>query len=180
MSGQWKPGDVAILFPPGIERGIRGIRVNLCRARHAAGEHWHTVDGDYLGTMGDHRARPLLVIDPEAIPHLGDFADDVKTALNVIADNVRDIAGGDLDATEQIVRWLADQMPEPPKPDEPQGLGAVVVDNAGVEWVRTERRKNIGGTVWSSAFHVSKPDRAEQRAYADIDAVEVLSEGVTP
>ena len=64
------------------------------------------------------------------------------------------------------------------KPEEPTGLGAVVEDVDGVPWVRTENRANITGAVWQSAFHVTQPDKAIQREYADIAAVRVLSEGV--
>lgn len=56
----------------------------------------------------------------------------------------------------------------PPKPPEPQGLGAVVEDADGVLWVR---HQTTGGGGW----YVNGVTRTWDR----ISAVRVLSEGVT-
>lgn len=58
----------------------------------------------------------------------------------------------------------------PPKPEEPQGLGAVVEDEDGEKWMRFTN--NSGGWPW---IHAGPMD---SRKYADIAAVRVLSEGV--
>lgn len=57
----------------------------------------------------------------------------------------------------------------PPKPDEPLGLGAVVVDADGGQWVRIGRKR---GNVWYQPH-------GKYWRYMDINAVKVLSEGVT-
>ena len=61
------------------------------------------------------------------------------------------------------------QLPKP-KPEEPKGLGAVVKDRGGVRFVR------VGAFCgfWKSEF-----SSLHAFDYADIDVVEVLSEGVT-
>lgn len=59
--------------------------------------------------------------------------------------------------------------PEPPKPDEPTGLGAVVRDRDDVLWVQVDGRDGIS---WCLA---GDGDWSSWRA---IDAVEILSEGV--
>jgi hypothetical protein len=57
---------------------------------------------------------------------------------------------------------------KPPKPEEPTGLGAVVQDAGGRKWTNTHRIR-----AW---YHSD----LGPYVYADIDAVRVLSEGVTP
>lgn len=74
----------------------------------------------------------------------------------------------------RILRGLADQIsPQlgPPKPDEPLGLGAVVIDTDGVVWVRGR----TVDSVWRQSDAVG-PQHV-WRDYEDIAAVEVLGEG---
>jgi len=58
-----------------------------------------------------------------------------------------------------------------PKPEEPQGLGAVVRDRAGVKWVTHD----------STPIHqrwINTDDFSERyRTWANIDVVEILSAG---
>jgi hypothetical protein len=68
---------------------------------------------------------------------------------------------------------------KPPKPEEPTGLGAVVEDGRGVRWVRAESAKGMTNP-WQATLHVAEPDHVRQLAYAEVDAVRVLSEGVQP
>ena len=82
--------------------------------------------------------------------------------------------------------WRTDRMQAalrsllaPPKPDEPQHLGAVVEDTDGTRWVRTEGLPaRVDGSVWASAFSQALPERSVNREYADIDVVRVLAEGI--
>jgi len=87
-----------------------------------------------------------------------------------IVENLR--AGGKLAAG-----WIADQIEaqtKPPKPAEPTGLGAVVEDSQGREWLRRVRDK--GRAPWA---HYDESERGVYtRDYDDINAVRVLSEGV--
>ena len=76
-----------------------------------------------------------------------------------------------------VLSDLADQieaqLPKP-KPEEPKGLGAVVKDRDGNRWVRVDPNPgdNLLG-AWESEFSPTN------KTYSAIDAVEVLSEGVT-
>jgi hypothetical protein len=72
---------------------------------------------------------------------------------------------GVLDVAKQI-----EAQTKPPKPAEPTGLGAVVEDAAGQQWVRIT---NPNQTPWMRGG--SFP-----RQWRHIDAVKVLSEGVQP
>lgn len=63
--------------------------------------------------------------------------------------------------------------PTPPKPDEPQGLGAVVEDASGKRFVRTY------GPASTADYDCWKQNELTHRVrYSDIHAVRVLSEGV--
>lgn len=66
------------------------------------------------------------------------------------------------------------QLPQP-KPAEPTGLGAVVKDREGYEWVKIDRHPACND--WRKV-NPGEPDFGRAR-YSDIDAVEVLSEGVS-
>jgi hypothetical protein len=107
--------------------------------------------------------RPLVVIDPESVP-----MDDLRRALD------RWQRWPSLTHEQVAVKALLDQIAEqtaPPKPDEPTGLGAVVEDDEGRRWVRGEH-------AWTNLG--AKGIFLNWTAYADLAAVKVLSEGVTP
>lgn len=75
---------------------------------------------------------------------------------------------------ESIVREALRQflIPPPPKPEEPLGVGALVEDRAGVQWLRV----TSGPTrAWAPLGSVRIFDR--WRDYADIAVVRVLEEG---
>lgn len=66
------------------------------------------------------------------------------------------------------------RVPKPPKPNEPTGLGAVVEDAAGERWIKVYA---FGDDDRTWAVHGCVGSIYDWRAYADIDAVRVLSEG---
>ena len=72
-----------------------------------------------------------------------------------------------------IADQIEAQLPKP-KPEEPKGLGAVVLDRDGNRWVRVD--PNPGDNVlgaWESEFSPTS------KTYSAIDVVGILSEGVT-
>lgn len=82
------------------------------------------------------------------------------------------------EARDRIIEDLAAALrefanPTPPKPDEPTGLGAVVEDAEGRRWMRGSSTRGL--KVWVNDDALD----SEWRAYRDIAAVRVLSEGVT-
>lgn len=152
----WKPGDVAAI------NGVRAIR-----ADHV----WHTQSG-ILSDHNVHTVRPLVVIDLEDVEQVA----RLQSAL--------DAWGYKYDGNGERVLKLKDhsciqaalrEFASPPKPEEPLGLGAVVVDRSNEMWVRSRGdRKALLGIVWGNGFSL------RHAAWSDIDAVKILSEGVTP
>ena len=165
---EWTPGELWLLNE---DSGYSGDERILFRTDR----RWVDAEGDKrdLSDSSVKRlAHPLVVIDPED-------REQVERLAECYLSNVGLAIGLPL-ASKRIAHALREFAdPKPPKPEEPTGLGAVVEDVVGVRWVRTESKPNIGGTVWTSAFHVTLADKAELREYVDIDAVKVLSEGVT-
>ena len=98
----------------------------------------------------------------------------INDPRRVVADLTAAIEATGGGAVSQNLRALRDQIEtqtKPPKPAEPTGLGAVVEDARGRKWVRAD----IDREPW---FSDERTGEDCWRAYADIDAVRVLSEGV--
>lgn len=117
-----------------------------------------------------------VTFDPNEIPHWLEFADDVVSALRLMAQNCDD---AELDASAAVQEWLANLIYEQarPKPPEPNGYLAIVQDRNGEVWInyRDPRKNVVHHTPW-----VNADDPEMYSDYADIDVVRVLSEGVTP
>lgn len=170
MTVQWKPGDVVAATVNGrpnvrlvagwskYDPQLRWCELSPRWANGDDDECWFTPS-----QVTDHR--PLAVIDPEDREQVArltemfwvngsDDADDPKA----MADALREFAN-----------------PKPPKPEEPTGLGAVVLAHAG-----SGNREHV----------VRGGDSAERRpwvdpvgdwhSWADLREVEIVSEGVTP
>jgi hypothetical protein len=114
---------------------------------------WVFADGKYRD-RGESNSRPVAVIDPE---------DDTTLSRlwRLLPDSLVSI-----DQLQYTLREFAD--PKPPKPEEPTGLGAVVVDTGGCRWVRFSAKT---GPWWRN-------HSGSNLRYSNIDAVEVLSHGV--
>lgn len=124
---------------------------------------WEHGRGDRFAYDRGQEARPLVVIDPED-------REQVASLVELLIDNGWrcTTAHGLRDA----LREFAD--PKPPKPEEPTGLGAVVREADALRWYRMPA--SVGGwKPWAC-----EDGRTGDRAWSDIDVVEVLSEGVTP
>lgn len=80
---------------------------------------------------------------------------------------------GNISKLQSALREFAD--PKPPKPEEPTGLGAVVEDIEGRQWVRF---KHYEIKPWS--LDGPSAERHHAQFWRDIDVVRVLSEGVQP
>jgi hypothetical protein len=157
MNREWKSGDVAMV--KGGESEWVAVRVEGrcllgCAAGYDSTPHWHAGGG----AMADgHKARPLVVIDPE----------DREQAMLLYGLYYRNMPGPGVDQMQAALREFAN--PKPPKPEEPTGFGAVAEDAEGEWWVRI--------TVPTGAWW--RNSRGLTRVWRDIDAVRVLSEGVT-
>lgn len=80
---------------------------------------------------------------------------------------------GDLTTTTAMQAALREfANPTPPKPDEPTGLGAVVEDSTGVQWIRCARRMDY-------AWQIAGADGSPWVRYDEIAAVTVLNGGAS-
>lgn len=119
------------------------------------GRHWMHATGST--PVGVRVIRPLLVIDVEdhaQVHHLATAFARERERIN-----------GNAAAMASALQLLLG----PPKPPEPVGLGAVVKDAQGRRWTRIDSND---GRPWHCGG--SFPTR-----WAEIAAVDVLSEGIT-
>ena len=153
MIGQWKRGDVF------VDEG--GIRFTVIDAEHAIdgdGDDWYieSIDG----------IRPLLVIDPEdreQVERLARVYTDRRVNPNVCA-----VPSMVADRLQAALREFA-QSEDP----EPMGLGAVVRDGNGADWVRIQ-------TIYSSPFLRRGANGTQLQKWADLPRpLTVLSPGWT-
>lgn len=112
--------------------------------------------------------RPVVVIDPE----------DREQVEQLIAAWFarrypmfsRNLQPHEVDDLQAALRAVAN--PTPPKPPEPESLGAVVKDAEGLTWVRVEPFP-AGSTPWVASW-TGRDDDPQPAYYDDIDAVEVV------
>jgi len=155
---QFKPGD---LLADEVGSAFFVVEVTG-NSRAAWGEGVHAIDADGNGWRVDsvEDARRLVVIDPED-------REQLKRLLTAIYNQP--------DPLSPTLHGLADALREfaNPKPPviEPQGLGAVVEDAEGKRWVRAARIAH--------GWHRPMGTWAEWADWSGVDAVRVLSEGVT-
>lgn len=154
MKHEWKPGDVASTLRNKTQVALR------------TGKGWTYIDGSTGGVRcDDYDFRPLAVIDPE----------DREAVERLVSLNRLELMVHPADTMQAALREFAN--PKPPRPDEPQGLGAVVEDGNGVLWIRMSiENQTWPGEVWQEQYGVV--DRWSK--WSDIAAVRVLSEGVQP
>lgn len=170
VSREWKPGDVAMVNDV---TGADPETIAVCVTAGNTGDaHWrlmHERGGDVWSSVS--KARPLAVIDPEdreAVERLMTcipLRDRIEAVLrrSVDDDNFRRIG----DHFQAALREFAN--PTPPRPEEPLGLGAVVLDAENWRWLS----HRSGWRKWER----TDGKRAE---YADVAVVRVLSDGVQP
>lgn len=155
MSREWKAGDVAMAT-------ATGGQFLVVRTGHGERAYW-SAPMDWPRGVSDYECefRPLVVIDPEdreAVERLADYLDSAYS----------------LEYAQQRLREYAN--PKPPRPDEPQGLGAVVEDEDGYLYVRGY----VNGES-THEWHVIDPASNKRMGwwkYDDFAAVRVLSPGV--
>ncbi len=124
----------------------------------------------FAGLHGDGRVcHSVVLIDPESDGE----SEAIVTAF--VAVGVWEIIPAAVENSHHYrrvqVQAALRSLVTPPKPDEPQGLGAVVEDADGELWVLAPGARHYG---W-----VCKNLAVSSRHYADISAVRILSAGVT-
>ena len=149
---EYKPGTVAVA----TVRGVPNVRIVRGDGHWAiaANTDDFIMDRHSDGLVAD--VRPLVVLDLDEF----DRAEAAECVRGHRADDCR------------VVERIADQIEaqtRPPKPPEPQGLGAVVEDAEGERWVRLD----------SDMYPWFAQGSRDFSAWDHIAAVRVLSEGVT-
>lgn len=150
MSREFKPGDVADV---GVGRAMR----------HEDGR-WVFPDGSHNTDRQNIPTHLLVVIDPEDREQVEDLCRRYVETY-----------GGRWDGREKPVidmQAALRSLIEPPKPEEPTGLGAVVETANGDLYVRSKTITTIA--------HWKPAKGGERRKYEHLKVVRVLSEGVTP
>lgn len=125
-----------------------------------------TIHEDHGGDCCDGLCHPVFVIDPEDREAVERLVDTFRRGIARSAD------GTGVDAMQDALREFAN--PKPPKPDEPTGRYAVVEDSAGQEWCRIDVHN---GYAWQKLGQPATEYHYDM--YRNIDAVKVLSPGVT-
>lgn len=163
MEREVQPGDVAMVALSGE---------TYLAFYDAFNEAWVSAKSGRLYPNGLAEIRPLVVIDPEDREQVervdARWAELMGWIVNdSISVNKR------RDHMQTALREFAN--PTPPKPSEPLGIGAVVQDADENRFIR------IGTDAIAPWFsEVPRDKDRPYRYYADITAVKVLSEGVTP
>lgn len=165
----WKPGDVVTATVKGREsvRLVAGWSKYEPRLRWCEmSPRWGDGDDDECwfvpSQVTDHR--PLVAIDPE----------DREAVERLLVTYGRQFTDWTPETDTNVTRLQAALReyanPKPPRPDEPQGLGAVVEDEDGRKWVRAD----TDDIQW----HRSASGDNDWREWRNIAAVRVLSPGV--
>lgn len=151
---KWEPGTVALVTT------IRGKE--FVGIRRDAGPSYWVGSGAHATDSVTAKIRPLLVLDPDDPDQMRELWEGWRDSHS---------PNGATAMTEAVRAMLP--KPTPVKPAEPTGLGAVVEDADGDFWVYGGMRSILDGEtrIW---LHAEKKD-----TYAKINAVKVLSEGVT-
>lgn len=167
MSREWQPGSPIPDGKYAVTFTWNDVAIThllaVLRDHYAAG----------YASMGGHVARavngrPLVVVDPEDREQVRQLLRGYYTRPY---ENVRE---GSVTNMQAALREFAN--PKPPKPDEPMGHMAVVEDVKGRRWVNWRNPKD---QIEHHSPWISADDSDDFREYVHIDAVRVLSEGVT-
>lgn len=155
---EWQSGDVARVVGVGVV--IAGDDGYWYSAAGRLNTPWRPMSGRMLFQY----LRPLAVIDYED-------REQVERLLESLCGmSFAAHACGAFTCLQAALREFANPTP---KVEEPLGLGAVVEDDKGLLWIR--QGDDRLGSPW---YRRNSPGAAQQRCWAEIKAVRVLSEGV--
>lgn len=154
----WKPGAVYLI------REGEGYEGDECILFRAGGD-WVDADGDRRGISDEmvaRIARRLVLIDPED-----------REQVDRLAYLLVDARAADSIGHRQLAAALREfANPKPPKPEEPTGRGAVVVDRYGFPWTRYSFSEPHDGE-W-----INEDGLTKQWAELDLTGHATVSEGV--
>lgn len=173
---EWKPGDVVTATVKGREsvRLVAGWSKYEPRLRWCEmSPRWGDGDDDECwfvpSQVTDHR--PLVAIDPEDREAVERLARALPLHWNLEQPDDPDLFTESVNEIAAALREYAN--PKPPRPDEPQGLGAVVQREDGSRWV-------LGAKGWTnldaSGRFLNWSNWSDVNELSDV--VRVLSPGV--
>lgn len=165
----WKPGQLAMLtLRTGVEKPALRVEPD-----GEEGWVWQLLGEEFPGVAesGVTAARRLFLVDPENDEQVKRLAEAYDNVLRrAFPDAYDDWDSISEDEDDALMRDALRSLIAAPKPEEPTGQYAVVFDGA-VCWVRA---------AWANPNPWNKIGTDTWADYADIDAVRVLSQGVTP
>jgi len=179
---EWKPGDLAMVRVQITTNPDDGSEEHMLFRRRGKWEH------PDFGIWEDRyvlAARPLVVIDPEDREQIGRLVEElyvwglsIHNAREKSPTDVGDeYRAGMADRVQGALRDIAN--PQPPKPEEPTGAGAVVEDATGHYWVRiADASEDPVAPYLKQASPPWRRRGATARWWDKVNAVRVLSEGV--
>lgn len=169
MSGrEFKPGTVAMIRQADASNERRAMRVgNIGWHLRPCSDGEEQRGQDFLLDSDVAQVRHLVTVDPEDPEEIG----RLLTSLQGMS--FASHACGAFTCLQAALRSLV----EPPKPPEPTGLGAVVEDAEGCEWL-LRIRQATATTKRPWIYYDAETFTSTAASYADITAVRVLSEGI--
>lgn len=176
----YEPGTVAVA----TVRGVPNVRVmhlaDAAGAGLAVGTKWISQSGVecYYAHREDQvtDVRPLVVLDPDDRQQAERFARGYIAVHQYSKTPWGEREQESRDTIISAVQGAFRSLTAPPKPPEPTGLGAVVRGRDGREFVRVcSRHPGDDGHDWRADGALGSD--SSNRAWRDIDAVEVLHEG---
>lgn len=171
----WKRGEVARLtLRRGRQTTALCIREGIVEdgADVSVLAYWADAEGSKLWSSVVE-ARALVVTDPENI-------NQIEDALPRLRDQIEAVARVSVDdrAWARILGRIQDDLIDSvatPKLEEPTGLGAVVEDADGVQWVRWTPGHPPMTSPWRKSNSIGA---AAHKKWGALGAVRVLAEGV--
>lgn len=163
----WKPGDVGA-----IDLGGCGWRRAM--VQDFSPLMWSDEEGAGW-SVSETDARALVVIDPEDRSQVDKLMAWYRLNFGGYESVNAKSVEASIDAMQAALRSLVPQ----PKPDEPAGLGAVVVDQNDITYVLAGRLSSEGFELPDKWRAIDGPIVGDWKNWHQIDVKQVLSEGVT-
>lgn len=151
---EWRAGDLALVTAYNHSEPYRAF---------FDGDTWRSCESPAFCVDRPTSHRPLLVINPEDREQVARLEAIYDKALREAAK---------YDGTEDVLQAALREFAADPKPEEPTGLGAVVLDSDGNQWVRVPDPAH----PWVRA-HREEGAYTHRTSWPCVDAVEVLAAG---
>lgn len=164
---EWKRGGIYSAY---IETRSRRHRVVYHPVNRQPRHPWLILDSELVG---ENRVSSNVVKGVQPLVTIDHTDGDEVQRLHDLSTDRRDGRISPRSLQDGLAAFL---LPPAPRISEPFGLGAVVVDREGREWVRFSKRQP-GDRVW--AYAEIDNDALGNREWTEINVVEIKSEGMS-